>query len=205
MDKLYLRHLTKDREKLLLGRGVPLSDMIHGSAAYDVLENITKYETDIPGLHARTVSIVKQRRALESIVDNPIRARYAMCINSFPSDMLAKHLAIRIFDEACFAWARRHKPGRTLPVWHRVFGGLNDPMRDKDSGEIPSLLVISNVNDNSSAYKLEKVRDLLEKFSHVPRIVVSSSKDPITFFATKLHYPIHAGIHLGPSNRIKEI
>ena len=142
---------------------------------------------------------------IESLNENPIRAQYAVCINSFPSDQIAKHLAIHIMDRAAQAWAKRHKPGRTLPIWHRVFGGLSDPLRDKDPGDIPSLLVISNVNDASSAYKLEKVRDLLEKYSHVPRIVVTSSRDPITFFATKLHYPINAGIHLGPANRVKEL
>ena len=205
MEKLILKHLPKDREKTLIGRGVPPADFIHGMASFDVLSNIVKYETDIPGVLSKVVSIPKQIRVIESLNENPIRAQYAIGINSFPSDQIAKHLAIHIMDRATQAWMKRHKPGRTMPVWHRVFGGLSDPLRDKDPGDIPSLLVISNVNDGSSAYKLEKVRDLLEKYSHVPRIVVTSSRDPITFFATKLHYPINAGIHLGPANRVKEL
>ena len=205
MEKLILKHLPKDREKTLIGRGVPPADFIHGMSSFDVLSNVVKYETDIPGVLSKVVSIPKQIRVIESLNENPIRAQYAVCINSFPSDQIAKHLAIHIMDRAAQAWVKRHKPGRTLPIWHRVFGGLSDPLRDKDPGDIPSLLVISNVNDASSAYKLEKVRDLLEKYSHVPRIVVTSSRDPITFFATKLHYPINAGIHLGPANRVKEL
>lgn len=203
MEELILRHLPKDREKLLVSRGVPQADLIHGASTFDVVPNLVKYETDIPGMQPKTVGTAKQLKALASLVENPIRSSYAIGINSFPSDLLAKHLAIHIFDLACKSWALKHKPGRTLPVWHRVFGGLNDQLRDKTSEEIPSLIVISNINDSSSAYKLEKVRDLLEKYSHVPRIVVMSAKDPITFFATKLHYPINAGFTLGPNNRIK--
>lgn len=190
----------------MIGRGVPYADMLHGGATFDVMASLTKYETDIPGMHSRTISVVKQIRALTSVVENPIRARYAICLNSFPSDLYAKYLAVHIFQLATEAWAKRHKPGRTMPLWHRVYGGLSDPLRDKrETDEIPSLLVISNVNDTSSNFKLEKVRDLLEKYSDVPRIIVTSSRDPITFFSTKLHYPLNAGIHLGPQNRIKEM
>lgn len=205
MNKLILKHVPKEREKALMNRGLSYGDLLHGHATFDVLAALTKYETDIPGLHSKIVSVQKQLKALESVIENPIRARYTICINSFPSDLYAKYLAVHIFQKAMEAWARRHKPGRSLPLWHKVYGGFNDALRDKHTDELPSLLVISNVNDGSSAYKLEKVRDLLEKFSDVPRIVVTSSRDPITFFATKLHYPVNAGIHLGPNNRIKEM
>lgn len=205
MEKLLLKRLPKDREKLLAGRGVPVADMFHGHGTFDVVPNLVKYETDIPGIQSKTVSQMRQVKALASLLENPLRASYAVGINSFPSDLLAKHLAIHIFNVALDSWAARHKPGRVMPVWHRVFGGLGDPLRDKPTDEIPSLLVISNINEQSSAHKLEKVRDLLERFSHVPRIVVMSTKDPITFFATKLHYPINVGLNVGPQNRIKEM
>lgn len=205
MEKLLLKHLSKDREKIVISRGVPYADLMHGALSFEVVQNLVKYETDIPGVHSKIVSIAKQTRALESIIENPIRARYAVCFNSFPSDLLAKYLAVHVFNLAITSWQKRHKPGRSMPIWHRVYGGFVDTLRDKSSDEVPSLLVITNVNDSSSPIKLEKVRDLLEKYSNIPRIVVTSSKDPISFFATKLHYPVNAGIHIGPANRVKEI
>ncbi len=200
-----IKHLPKDREKLLIGRGASAADMMHGAATFDVLESLTKYETEIPGMHSKIVSVRKQLAALTSIVENPIRARYTACFNSFPSDLLAKHLAIHVFDLAFKAWQSKHRPGRVQPLWHRAYGGLSDGLRDRKSDEMPSLLVISNVNDTSSNYKLEKVRDLLEMFADIPRIVVTSSRDPVTFFSTKLRFPVNYGIHLGPANRIKEL
>jgi hypothetical protein len=65
-------------------------------------------------------------------------------------------------------------------------------------------LIISNINETSTPHKLEKVRDILEKYSECPRIVVMSGSDPLTFFGTKLFYQINAGILLGPPNRITE-
>lgn len=202
---LTLKPLSEDRKKLLYSRGVPRADMIHGREHFDVAENLVKYETDIPGMQPKVVSAAKQLKALTSLLENPIRSTYCIGISSYPSDLLAKHTAVHVFNTALTSWQKRHKPGRTMPVWHRVFGGLNDTLRDKQADDIPSLLVLSNINEASSAYKLEKVRDLLEKYSHVPRIVVLSGKDPITFFGTRLYYPINAGIMVGPPNRIKEL
>lgn len=203
MERLILQHLPREREKLLVSRGVPQADFIHGKERFDVLDNIVKYEVELYGMPTKVLTVSKQIKGLATVCANPMR-NYVMGISSFPSDALAKHLAIHIFNQAMIAWQHRHKPGRTMPVWHRVFGGLNDTLRDKPIDENPSLLVISNVNEASSAYKLEKVRDIIEKYSHVPRIVVMSGSDPITFFSKKMYAPINVGLMLGPHNRIKE-
>lgn len=204
MERLILKVLPKDREKLLTSRGVSPADFIHGKERFDVIPNLVKYDVELPRMPGRAVGTAKQIRALESICTNPLRSSYVLGISSFPSDALAKYLAIHIFNVAQAAWVRRHKPGRSMPLWHRVFGGLGDPLRDKPVDETPSLLVISNINEASSAHKLEKVRDLLEKYSMVPRIVVLSGADPLTFFAQKLYYPINAGLMIGPPNRVDE-
>lgn len=205
MEKLILKHMTPLKEKSLIARGVPQADFIHGKEQFDVVPNLVKYETELARMPSRTVGTAKQLKALSSVCENPLRSSYVLGISSFPTDALAKYLAIHIFDLAMQSWVRRHKPGRVMPLWHRVFGGFNDPLRDKPIEETPSLLVLSNINEASSSYKIEKVRDILEKYSHIPRIVVMSGMDPLTFFATKLYYPINAGILVGPANRVKEM
>jgi hypothetical protein len=205
MEKLILKHLPREREKVLTARGVPQADFIHGKEQYDVVPNLVKYEVELARMPTRAVGTAKQLKALESICTNPLRSSYVLGISSFPSDALAKALAIHIFNQSMISWQRRHRPGRVLPIWHRVFGGFNDNLRDKPIEETPSLLVLSNINEASSSYKLEKVRDILEKYSHIPRIVVLSGADPLTFFANKLYCPINAGILIGPTNRVKEM
>jgi hypothetical protein len=97
----------------------------------------------------------------------------------------------------------QHKPGRALPLWYRVYGGFPNPLVDKPTQETPSLLIIANVGTASSQIKIEKVRDLIEKYSEIPKIVVTGGEAPCNLFANRLHSPLRAGIYLGPDNRIK--
>jgi hypothetical protein len=55
----------------------------------------------------------------------------------------------------------------------------------------PSMLIISNLAENSTAMKIEKCKDLLEKFPNIPRVVVVAGTDPVSFAATQLHVPAH--------------
>jgi len=76
--------------------------------------------------------------------------------------------------------------------WHSVYGGYHDPLRDdpdfaKKALENCGLLVIGNIAINSVPVKIEKVRDLLTKYSDIPRIVATGGVDPVVFAKTILH------------------
>jgi hypothetical protein len=74
--------------------------------------------------------------------------------------------------------------------WHPIYGGLSDYLRDTDNPpELKGirLLVLSNVDENSIDYKIEKTRDILDKYSHIPRILCVGGVDPVTFSKKKLH------------------
>lgn len=195
---------TRDEIRLLQSRGVSGGDIFHERHKIDFLDHVMKYETNLPGTLPKTIAVVRQVRAIEKIFKHPLSSNYTVGIASYPTDVRAKQLAVQIMVHAIEAWKKSHKPGKSLPMWHRVMGGLGDSLRDKKVQEDnPSLLIISNVNEASSNYKLEKVRDLLEMFD-CPKIVVMGSTDPVTFFGTKWYYQINAGILIGPTDRIKE-
>lgn len=205
--KIIIKGFTnREMEKLLISRGVPPQDLPSRNVKIDIEEALVKVEPDIPNVMARPITVMKQYRFLESFIEHPLRSSSTMAISSFPSDLRAKHLAIYLMSIA-IAHHREghHKPGRSMPLWHRVFGGWTDNLRDKPVQDLPSLLIIANVHSNSSPVKIEKVRDLLERFSEIPKIVVTGGEPPHQLFATKLFYPLRAGIYLGPDNRIKEI
>lgn len=203
---LIVSGLDKDLEKLLVSRGVPQHDFLKPAAKFNVEECLVKIVPEIPLVKAGSVSVNTQITALRSILEHPLRTSNTFCISSFPSDARAKHLAIYIMAEA----VRQHldgvkKHGRYLPLWHRVYGNFADSLRDKTVQEIPGLLVITNVNYESSSIKLEKVRDLLEKYSETPKIVVTGGCNPINLFANKLYYPLRAGFYLGANKRTTTI
>jgi hypothetical protein len=152
----------------------------------------------------KAISVAKQYRALKSIIERPLVKPYTLGINSFPSDQRAKYLAIYIMSVAIDHYNKHKRTSKALPLWHRVYGGYSDPLRDKPISEMPCMLIISNINDTSSNMKLEKVRDLLEKFSDIPRIVISGGEPPCNTFAQKLRYPMKVGLFLGPDSYIRD-
>ncbi len=201
---LFIQALSKERQKLMASRGVPGQDQIPKRSKISVVDSLVKMEPTIPRVLSKPIVTGKQLKNLNHILEHPLRSAYTLAIGSFPSDMKAKHMAIMVMNAAIDEHLRNRKPGRSLPLWHRVYGGLGDALRDKPIIDMPSMLIISNLSADSSAFKLEKVRDLLEKFSDIPRIIVTGGEPPVDLFANKLHYPLKSAIYLGPANMVRE-
>lgn len=51
-------------------------------------------------------------------------------------------------------------------------------------------LVISGLTPNTPGFRLSRVSDILDATDKIPRIVVMTGEDPITFFATRLFYKV---------------
>jgi hypothetical protein len=85
---------------------------------------------------------------------------------------------------------------RANVVWHVVYGGFDNPLLKEydaiDGKAEPSMLVISNLTPNSPGLKLDKTRDLLERFENIPRIVCAAGEDPLSFLTTRLYSQINA-------------
>lgn len=205
-DILYLKKFSKESEKQLISCGVPPQDLPIKRTSIDVEKSLVHIDPDIPGVPTRSISPAKQYAILNSLLEHPLRSSYSIGISSFPSDARAKYLALAIMEQALITYKEnpRKRAGRVPPIWHRVYGGYNDPLRDKFS-DIPCMLIISNVNVDSTPIKIEKVRDLLEKFSNVPRIIVTGGEPPCNLFIKKLHFPMRAGLYIGPDNFVRNM
>lgn len=202
---MFIKNFNRDVAKMLVSCGVPAQDL-PPKKTIDIAESLVKIEPEIKNMPTRVISTSRQFKVVQSLIEHPLQGSYTVGISSFPSDSRAKYLAQTIMASAIKAYTsskRRH--GRSLPLWHRVYGGFSDSLRDaKSLSDMPCMLIISNVGDTSSAIKLEKVRDLLERYVEIPRIVVMGGEPPCNLFANKLHYPMKAGIYLGPEGMIHE-
>lgn len=192
------------RQRIMKSRGADgvLFSGSRNSFEFDVAA--VRIKPDIPGIVVRGISVKKQARHLATLFRNPLRGHPIIGIGSFPSDLRARMLALNIMERAIAVqdMAKRGRLAiRDYPLWHKVYGGLGDPLRDKGLPDNPSMLIISNVDIDSTAFKIEKVRDILEKNTHIPRVVVVSGSDPMTFFARKLHLPMDYGFYIGADNR----
>lgn len=131
-----------------------------------------------------------QDQSLLNFMDDPTDPLiYGVCGN--PDDAKAK-----LFAAHLVALHVAHLGTRANVVWHTLYGSFDNPMlREYDAVDgkaSPTMVVISNVTASSTGVKLEKCRDLIERFSEIPRIIVAAGEDPISFHSTRLYTAVNA-------------
>jgi hypothetical protein len=177
-----------DFDNLYMNRGVPYP-VINQPHAEDYLDYIVATE-HVVGDKTVVTSAAKQRRMLAKTLKNPLESGYTFVIAGKTDDKLAKTAAFEIFKSAF-----RHSTTQQSPYWHNVYGSYKDPLRDDEHFKQyelgpTSLLVINNIAINSTNIKLEKVRDIYEMFTKVPKVLVVVGEDPYAFCAKYLFIPV---------------
>lgn len=131
-------------------------------------------------LQPKVISDQVQIDSLERFESNPdLPVVYAVA--SEPSDSCALYFAAYL----CQLMLDSTKDFRRIH-WEPVYADFkNDLLYSETSRD---LLVLTGLTPNSTSTKLEKARDLLSAYSHIPRIVVIAGEDPITFMARKMYF-----------------
>lgn len=204
-DKILIRPIDKETRNKLMGSGTPGQDFMGAGGRFDVLPFLIGMEINLPSVTSKAVGASKQAEMLRKILANPLGRPLTIGISSYPSDARAKYVAHMIMAAAIQQYeTNRSKFGtKSRPMWHRVWGKYRDTLRDGQK-ENPCMLVISNLHDESSSVKIETVRDLLEMYSDIPRIVVSAGAPIVDMFTYRLQMPLSAGLYIGPPNLIKD-
>jgi hypothetical protein len=88
-------------------------------------------------------------------------------------------------------------------LWHTLYGGFDNKILKEydeiDGKTAPTMLVLSNLTPNSTGVKLEKARDLLERFADIPRVIVAAGEDPMSFLTTRLYVPVNGVAYFSES------
>jgi len=181
--------------------------VLGGRNSFRLEDAIIAFKPKFEAMKTSQISSSKQQTSLEKIFDNPLKGSGLTVITSYPTDTRSKMLAANIFAAAIEEYdgmSARSKIGKASPVWHRLTGSYQDPYRDGKKDK-PSMLIMSNIVETSSHVKLEKLRDLLEIYSDIPRIVVmGSTMDPVTFIGTKLYCSVDNAIYLTGQNVVQK-
>lgn len=109
---------------------------------------------------------------------NGICSGIYVCTSS-PDDLIAKYFA---------AYLVSLFPKRSV-VWEELNSVYEKPV---EFLTYPSLIVISGLCVDSSKIRLEKARDIINKYYNIPRIVVAGGADPITFASVYLRTPVNS-------------
>jgi len=138
------------------------------------------------GDSVKHIRVTEQRRVFAQTCKYPTKVPYLYVIGSKTTDAIAKIAAFCVFKAAL-----AESTQGASPYWHTILGNYQDQLRDDENYRAytvgtPSLLVLSNIATNSSSVKFDKVRDLLEMYGNIPRIVIVQGEDPLTFCARHL-------------------
>lgn len=127
-------------------------------------------------LRAKLIDADVQTKSYEAFRTSP-SAPCLYGIGSEPDDITAKVFAAHLlslhlaaFPMSNVGWLHAHD--------------RNDVLREPPPY---SFVVISSVTPMSTPYRVERVRDLLEHYCDVPRLLVIGGADPVTFCASVLH------------------
>jgi len=184
----------------ILHVGVPKS--VTSSPSLD-LDGIRSIEAATKSKRPHVIRKEVQRKMFDHILKQPLNdgKPYVMGISSIGNDAQAKYAAALIMERAVAAYdAARLTTLLLPPVWHTLTGSFQDYYRDNPKGKKPALMILSNVDSNSSEVKMEKLKDLLELYSDIPRIVTYTGADPVTLFTKRLKSPLQAALYLSKSS-----
>lgn len=145
----------------------------------------------------KIVEASKQLDSLERFRSNP-KAPMTYVVAGSPDDEVAKYFAAYLVD------IHRQRLGVNSDVhWETVYNGYDNAILK--SSITPSLIVISNLSVKSNYLKYDKAKDVIERFPSIPKIVVCTGEDPISFSAQRLHVPCHGIAYFANAKASKNV
>ena len=207
-EAVFVKHPHSAKERKLLEKGgAPRSAFLRAGSKINLNLSVQPITADLSKTKVRKISASKQIKAFEKLHENPLWGSYLYVISSYPSDLRANQIALSLMSHATNQYYTKKNANkillkRTPPVWHNVLGGFRDKFLDRDvlTGT-PAMMIISNVTEDSSQTKLEKLRDLLVTYDNIPIVVVTSAIDPVTFMLGKLRHHGDGFLYIGPDDR----
>jgi hypothetical protein len=143
----------------------------------------TAFVLESEKLEGKIIEASVQDESLQHFRENPLEPQIYV-VSGSPDDSKAKYFA------AYLAMIHMNAVKFHSVVWEPIFGGFDNRLMKTE--QQLSMLIISGLAENSTNFKIEKARDLIERFADIPRVVVCAGEDPISFASTKLHVPCHS-------------
>lgn len=201
-DTIISHDFDVSTRRLLVKQGAPHLGFLRKGTKLVLDDAVCEINAEIPRVANRFISESLQLTKIKKIFKKPLFGNYVLTISSFPSDTLARNVGIYLMGLALESYyQKREQAGSnkikraSLPLWHRIYGGWDDKLLKHK--ENPCMLFISNVTDTSTVTRKERVRDLLETYEDIPRIIITSPTNPLTF-ASDFRYLTNASLYLSP-------
>jgi hypothetical protein len=148
---------------------------------------------------ARESKITKNQQldAFEQALTEPLDKPGTWIIGSKATELRARAATLTLFRAALNQYRKNGDSNFSYPLWHIVFGGYKDTLRDASIRDNTCFLVIDNVAINSTSDKVEKIRDLIAMYPNIPKVVIVSGANPIQYSQEVLHVSISGLLYFG--------
>lgn len=196
----------KEYQPLLKIQGADPKILYNSKERFDLEESLIPVKSSIPYMKASTIGVQKQMLSAERLLADPTKGHPVAIINSLPTDTRAKLFGLNLMFNAIKLndqdRERNPRIPKRHPLWITMYNHTFDIQKFRQ--QRPSMLIISNVNIESSSNKLDRLRDLLEFYADLPRYVVMGGTDPFKFMYTKLFLSMNHVVNLGSKNVSKQ-
>lgn len=172
---------------------------------FNIESAVLSFKSKIEHVKVPAIGEQRQLQSLERLLADPCRGHPLVVVNSLPSDTRAKLIGLNLMYRALkkneMERTKNPRVPKVNPLWIPVYNQFFDIHKYKQ--QKPSMLILSNINIESTNQKLEKVRDILECYSDIPRYIITGGTDPFLLMYTKLFLSVNHVINLGSKNTVK--
>lgn len=183
--KIKLPHHQDFNMRMMFSRG--MSKQVCAVKPFVLNDYVRRFISESEnGLRPKAIERDSQIKDYLSVMKDPAANPYVYVVGSEPSDKRAKYLASSI---AC-RYLEMYPTASKGLVCHTLTGSYKDYYRDHSDNKVgkPKLMILSNITAESTEVKIEKLRDLLELYSDIPRIVCITGVNPLTFCNDYIRY-----------------
>ena len=174
--------------EVLKGLGVDPTTLYRDNESFTLAADaLMEFQTTGAALKRRTFNVEAQMDMAMRLIENPLSGNHLAFIGSYPVDTRAKLLGATICREAFLASRNSLNAADRMrrPMWISLYNNFIN--MDSFKNKNPSMVLISNITEESTPQKLERLRDLLEFSAHVPRVVMmGTNQDPLSFCTNRL-------------------
>lgn len=195
MAELLFRFHNADLMKQL---GADPRALYSSETTFELAETFKSFKPKMRMSKARLVPAERQLEDFTSMLNEGITGNPIVVLSSIPTDARAKILALnlmsRTLDLRAEAVGSRPNHTKKAPRWYTLYNQfLNFDALKRDN---PCCVFISNI-PVSTGQKLERLRDMLEFFADIPRVLVTAGPDPVGYVADNLYLPVNHAFLVG--------